>query len=322
MNRQSIERAASRISPYVTRTPLVGSSWLTTSSGAAQVWLKLETQQVTGSFKARGAINALLALKERAPETDVVVAASGGNHGIALAWAGRQLGIRVRAHIPAYAAAAKKVAMRAFDAELVEADDYDTAEQAARDDADKSGVPYISPYNNDDVIAGQGTIALEMLDDAPEIEVFVIAVGGGGLISGCAIVAKDRATPLGVIGAEAEASPVFSTALAVGEITTVRVRPTLADALAGNLEPNSRTFPLVQHLVDGMTVVSEGSIEAAMRGLYQHHRVVSEGSGAVATAALLQGLGLAGRNVGVIVCGKNVDLDKFAGVTGVTPAAE
>jgi threonine dehydratase len=316
MNRESVELAARRIAPYVVRTPLVTSQWLSSATGA-NVWLKLETAQVTGSFKARGAINALLALKARAPEVDLVVCASAGNHGQALAWAGQQLGIRVRAHAPAAAADTKKLAMRQHGAELIEAADYDAAEDAARADAIRLGVPYVSPYNNDDVIAGQGTIALEMLEDAPGIEIFVIAVGGGGLISGCAIVAKDRQQPLGIIGAEAESSPVFTTALAAGEITTVRVLPTLADALAGNLEPGSRTFPLVQHLVDGMALVAEGSIEAAMRGLYMHHELVTEGAGAVATAALLQGLGLAGRNVGVVVCGRNVDLGKFSHATGI-----
>lgn len=320
MNRQSIERAASRIAPYVTRTPLVRSAWLSSTSGA-DVWLKLETAQITGSFKARGAMHALLALKARAPEVTFVVTASAGNHGQALAWAGAQLGIRVRAYAPAAAAETKKAAMRGYGAELIEADSYDAAEDAARADAAGSGVPYVSPYNDDDVIAGQGTIALEMLEDAPEIDTFLIAVGGGGLISGCAIVAKDRKEPLGVIGAEAESSPVFTTALAAGEITTVRVLPTLADALAGNLEPGSRTFPLVRHLVDGIALVAEGSIEAAMRGLHQHHELVTEGSGAVATAALLQGLGLAGRHVGVVVCGRNIDLEKFARVTGARAPA-
>jgi threonine dehydratase len=320
MNRESIEHAAHRIAPHVTRTPLVASPWLSSASGAS-VWLKLETAQVTGSFKARGAMHALLALKARAPAVDLVVTASAGNHGQALAWAGRQLGIRVRAHAPAAAADTKKHAMRGHGADLIEAESYDAAEDAARDDAARSGAPYISPYNNEDVIAGQGTIALEMLDDAPEIDTFVIAVGGGGLISGCAIVAKDRAQPLGVIGAEAESSPVFTTALAAGEITTVNVLPTLADALAGNLEPGSRTFALVQHLVDGIALVAEGSIETAMRGLYAHHDLVTEGAGAVATAALLQGLGLAGRHVGVIVCGRNIDLDRFARVTGTSAPA-
>lgn len=315
MNRQAIERAAERIAPYVTRTPTVGSAWLSHASGA-NVWLKLETEQITGSFKARGAMNALLALKERAPEVDLVVAASAGNHGQALAWAGAQLGIRVRAHAPAYAANAKKDAMRTRGAEVIEAHDYDTAEAAARDDAKRSGVPYVSPYNDNDVIAGQGTIALEMLEDEPHIDTFLIAVGGGGLIAGCGVVAKDRRSPLGVIGAEAEASPVFTTALREGAITTVNVLPSLADALTGNLEPGSRTFPLVMHLTDGIVLVAEDSIRAAMRGLHKYHELVTEGAGAVATAALLQGLGLQERNIGIVVCGGNVDREKFDAIVG------
>jgi threonine dehydratase len=315
MNRQSIERAADRLRPFITRTPLVSSGWLSGRSGA-EVWLKLETAQITGSFKARGAMHALLALKDRAPETDLVVTASAGNHGQALAWAGAKLGIRVRAYAPSFAAAKKRLNMRALGAELFETPTYEEAEARASDDAARAGVPYVSPYNDDDVIAGQGTAALEMLEERPGIDTLVIAVGGGGLISGCAIVAKDRATPVGVIGAEAEASPVFTTSLAAGAITTVTVRPTLADALAGNLEAGSRTFPLVRHLVDGMALVSEGSIALAMRGLKQHHDLVTEGAGAVAAAAVLQGLGLNGRTAGVIVCGQNVDADAFARVIG------
>ncbi len=314
MNRQSIERAGERLRLFITRTPLVSSPWLSERSGA-EVWLKLENEQVTGSFKARGAMHALLALKDRSPEVDLVVTASAGNHGRALAWAGQKLGIRVRAYAPVFAAAEKRANIRALGAGLIETPTYEEAEARARDDAQRTGVPYISPYNNDDVIAGQGTIALEMCEDEPGLDTFVIAVGGGGLISGCAIVAKDRATPIGVLGAEIEHSPVFTTSLAAGAITVVDVRPTLADALAGNLEAGSRTFPLVQHLVDGMALVAEGSIEAAMRGLKQHHGQVTEGAGAVATAAVLQGLGLQGRRVGVIVCGKNVDADAFARIT-------
>jgi len=319
MNRQSIERAAGRLLPHIIRTPLIGSAWLSKVSGA-NVWLKLETAQVTGSFKARGAMHALLALKDRAPETDLVVAASAGNHGQALAWAGSKLGVRVRVYAPAFAAAKKRDSIRARGAAIIETATYEEAEARASDDAARSGVPYISPYNNDDVIAGQGTVALEMCAQEPAIDTFVVAVGGGGLIAGCAIVAKDRVTPLGVLGAEVEASPVFTTSLAAGAITTVTVRPTLADALAGNLEAGSRTFPLVRHLVDGMTLVAEESIEAAMRGLRRHHDLVTEGAGAVATAAILQGLGLAGRNVGVIICGQNVDADAFARITGAAAA--
>jgi len=260
-------------------------------------------------------MHALLALKDRAPGADLVVAASAGNHGQALAWAGAKLGIRVRIYAPSFAAAKKRANIRALGADIIETPTYEEAEARATEDAARAGVPYISPYNNDDVIAGQGTAALEMCEDNPSIDTFVIAVGGGGLIAGCAIVAKDRATPIGVIGAEVEASPVFTTSLAAGAITTVTVRPTLADALAGNLEAGSRTFPMVQHLVDGMALVAEESIAMAMRGLHQHHGLVTEGAGAVATAAVLQGLGLNGRTVGIIVCGQNVDPDAFDRIT-------
>jgi threonine dehydratase len=276
--------------------------------------LKLETAQVTGSFKARGAMHALLALRARAPEVTRVVAASAGNHGQALAWAGETLGIAVRTYAPAYAADKKKAQMRARGVDVIETATYDEAEARAIDDAKTNGVPYISPYNNDDVIAGQGTAALEFLDECPAIDTLVIAVGGGGLISGSAIVAKDRRSPVGVIGAEAEASPVFTASLAAGAITMIDVKPTLADALAGNMEPEARTFPLVQHLVDGVVVVAEDSIAAAMRGLHAHHGLVTEGAGAVATGAVLQGLGLDGRTVGVIVCGQNVDPSAFAAI--------
>jgi threonine dehydratase len=315
MNRQSVERAAERLRSHLTPTPLVPSPWLASATGAS-VQLKLETTQPTGSFKVRGALNALLALKERAPETDLVVTASAGNHGQALAWAAATLGLRVRAYAPAYAAAKKRDRMRAMGADITERPSYDEAEADAIADAQRTGAPYVSPYNDADVIAGQGTIALEMCEQDPAIDTFVVAVGGGGLISGCGIVAKDRKDPLAVLGAEAEASPVFTTSLARGEITVVDVRPTLADALAGNLEPGSRTFPLVSHLVDGLALVAESSIEAAMRGLYRHHGLVTEGAGAIATAAALQGLGLHGRHAGIIVCGGNVDDDGFDRIVG------
>jgi hypothetical protein len=236
MNRQSIELAAQRISPFVTRTPLVASPWLSGASGAT-VWLKLETAQVTGSFKARGAMNALLAMKERSPEVDLVVCASAGNHGQALAWAGGQLGIRVRAHVPAAAADTKKHAMRTYGAALIEADDYDAAEEAGRADAVHLGVPYVSPYNNDDVIAGQGTIALEMLTSNR----------GSRLVTPSAADSSAAARWSRKIGngrRHHARRPSFGIHHGLGdrEITTVRVRPTLADALAGSSSPAAGRF--------------------------------------------------------------------------------
>jgi threonine dehydratase len=307
LERRDVEAAARRIAPFVRRTPLIPSPWLSRAA-AADVSIKLESMQATGSFKARGAMHALLALREREPGAGAVVTASAGNHGLALAWAARHLGFTVRVHLPSTAPQAKRDGLAALGAELIDAPTYDEAEARAREDARTSGLAYVSPYNDPDVIAGAGTVALEMLDDRPDLDVIVAPLGGGGLLAGTAIVAGAQSSPTATIGAEVEASPVFTTALANGRITEVAVRPTLADGLAGNLEPHSATFALVERLVDRVVLVNEASLAAAMRGLVMHERLIAEGAGATAVAAVLEGgLGLAGRRVGVIVSGRNVD---------------
>ena len=291
----------------VCRSPMLKSAWLSAHANA-DVWLKLESVQPGGSFKIRGALNALMVLHAEHPDVTTVVTASAGNHGTAMAIAARELGIRLRVHLPVTAPEAKRLTLLAQGAELIEAPDYDAAETAARADADAGGAPYISPYNHPDVIAGAGTVALEMLEDEPSLSAIIVPLGGGGLLAGAALVARGRTRPVRVIGAEAEASPVFTTALAAGGITTVAVSATLADGLAGNLEPGSRTFALVRDLVDAVALVAESSIETAMRNLVYRERLVAEGAGATAVAALLQGgLDLGDGPIGVMVTGRNVD---------------
>ncbi len=299
-----VEAAARRL--RVCRTPLLRSVWLSERC-RADVWLKLESVQPGGSFKIRGAFNALQQLKASRPDVTTVVTASAGNHGVAMSLAARELGLGLRVHVPASAPDAKKRALQANGATLIEAADYDAAEQAARDEA-AAGATFISPYNHPDVIAGAGTVALEMLEEQPGLQALVVPLGGGGLLAGAALVAKSHTRRIAVIGAEAEASPVFTTALAAGAITPVEVHPTLADGLAGNLEPGSRTFDLVRDLVDMVALVAESSIETAMRQLVWRERLVAEGAGATGVAALLQGgLQLEGARVGVMVTGRNVD---------------
>lgn len=305
--RRDIEAAARRIAPFVRRTPFMASPWLCRAA-AADVSIKLESMQVTGSFKARGAMHALLALREREPGAGAVVTASAGNHGLALAWAARHLGFTVRVHLPRTAPQAKRDGLSALGADLILAPTYDEAEARAREDARSSGLTYVSPYNDPDVMAGAGTVALEMLDERPDLDVILAPLGGGGLLAGTAIVASAQVSPTATIGAEVAASPVFTTALANGRITEVTVHPTLADGLAGNLEPRSATFALVERLVDRVVLVTEASLAEAMRGLVKHERLIAEGAGATAVAAILDGgLGLAGRRIGVIVSGRNVD---------------
>lgn len=305
---EEVRTAAQQIAPFVWHTPLVRSGWLSDVTGG-QVWLKLEMIQTTGSFKLRGAVNALALLKAREPDA-CVVTASAGNHGIAIAWAAARLHLQARVHLPATAPAAKRQALARLGATIVEAATYDDAEIRARDDAARSGFTYVSPYNHPDVIAGAATVALEMLNDQPDLDTLVVPLGGGGLLSGTAIVARAFPRAVLIVGAEADASPVFTSALAAGHIVTVDVRPTLADGLAGNMEPDSRTFEIVRDRVDDVTRVRESFIEEAMRGLIKQERFIVEGAAATAVGALLQrDRDLAGRRVGVILSGRNVDVD-------------
>src|SRR5262249_45104655 len=155
-----------------------------------------------------------------------------------------------RVFVPAYAPSVKKHSLQSLGAELIEAPNYDEAENMARAEAKRTGLTWVSPYNDLDVMAGAGTIALEMFSDCDGLDAIVVPLGGGGLLAGTGVVAQAQGRRIDVIGAEAEASPVFTTSLAAGHIETVNVKPTLADGLAGNLEPGSRTFALVANLAD------------------------------------------------------------------------
>jgi len=300
-----VEAAAGRIGSLAWRTPMVSSPTLSAITRSS-VWLKLEVVQRTGSFKMRGAANALVRLREDGFD-GTVVTASAGNHGLALATAAHDLGVRVRVHLPATAPATKKQALGGLGAEAIEAADYDEAERRAHEDGARRGCYYLSPYNDADVIAGAATAALEMFDQNPNLDALVVPVGGGGLLAGTAVVARVRGrSGVLIVGSEAAASPVYSSALAAGRPVTVDVKETLADGLAGNMDADNQAFPIIRDLVDRVVKVDEGTIGRAMRDLILKERLVAEGAAATAIAALEQ-LDLTGRNVGVILSGRNVD---------------
>jgi threonine dehydratase len=309
-----IVAALDRLPPLAWRTPFVPSAWLSELVGG-DVRLKLEIVQQTGSFKIRGAANAIALLKTRHPGVTRIITASAGNHGQAVALAGRRADLPVRVFVPASAPAAKRDALLRLGAEVMLTETYEAAEAAAHADVRAGNGVYVSPYNDPDVVAGAGTAALEMFEAAPHLDTIIAAVGGGGLLSGTGIVARAAEHSVQVIGVEAEASPVFTSAFAANSIVTVNVRPTLADGLAGNLEPGSRTFEWARAVTDQMVAVGESAIAEAMRGLVHHDRLVVEGAGAVGVAALLSpglGLDLMGRTVGIILSGRNVDADVLA----------
>jgi threonine dehydratase len=307
MKASAVHLAAHRLSDSgLVRTPLVHSPWLSSISGG-DVWLKLENQQLEGSFKTRGALHALM--QAGVPRA---VTASAGNHGRAMSFAARQLGIPLTVFAPRTAPRAKLDPIRANGATLELRDTYDEAEREGIAFARAQQIPYISPYNHPDVIAGAGTTGLEVLEELPDVEMLIVPVGGGGLISGISLAASAHPTMPIVQGVEAAASPVFTTALQAGRLVEVDVRPTLADGLAGNAEPGSITFDIVRDFRVGVVAVTEDAIAEAMRGLLQHHQQRVEGAGAVGVAALLSGaVETAGMQAAVIVSGGNVDPEKL-----------
>jgi threonine dehydratase len=308
-----VYQARRRIGGRVLQTPLRPSTWLSSLAGA-HVRLKIESANLTGSFKIRGALNAALRLSDGVDgDPPVVVTASAGNHGRALAMAAEQLGLTCVVFTPASAPDAKKTAIRGHGAVLHgDCADYDAAEAQARAFAEREGAVFVSPYNDPDVIAGAGTIGLEIVEALPRVEVVVIPIGGGGLASGVGLALKAVLPTVTVVGVEVEESSPFTVSLEAGRIMEITPQPSLADGLVGNLEKGSITFPLVQQVVDRVVTVSEADLGRAMKGLAAEERLIVEGAGAASVAAIMAGkVPASGRHVVAIVTGANVDLPKW-----------
>ena len=297
--------AAGRISPHVRHTPAEYSHALSEVSGA-EVYLKLENLQATGSFKLRGATNALLSLGAGATG---VVAASSGNHGMAVAHAARVAGLYPLIFVPDGAAASKVEAIEALGAEIrrVEGDPV-LAETTARTHADETGLPYLSPYNDPRVVAGQGTIGVELASDLDRVEVLFASMGGGGLISGAGGYLKG-ARGTRVVACSPLNSAVMHESLRAGQVLDLPSLPTLSDGTAGGVEPGAITFDLCREIVDDSLTVSEDEIRVAMRMIIGRHHTLIEGSAAVAVAAFLQTADRwAGKQVAIVLCGANVGI--------------
>ena len=299
-------RAAARIAGRVRRTPLQRSAAFSERLGA-DIWFKLENQQTTGSFKLRGATNRLLTLTEEQRAMGCV-AASSGNHGAAVACAMQQLGIAGLIFVPEGTSPAKVDKIRHYggQVEFFGTDGLDT-EQHARDYALRQGMFYLSPYNDDEVVAGQGSIAVEILEQLPDVEVVFVAVGGGGLVGGVGSVLKDHDPGIRIIGCQPLASPVMSRSVAAGRILDLPSEPTLSDGTAGGIEQDAVTFPLNQLVVDDWVEVDEEQIADAMRLYMRSEDDVIEGAAGVAIAGMLARADeIVGKRVVVLVCGGNI----------------
>jgi len=307
-------RARQRIAPYVRRTPLVQSLWLSDAADA-RVSLKLESLQASNSFKLRGAFNAVVARLERpegAPRR--LVTASAGNHGRALAAAAETFHLPLVVFTPADAPQSKLGAIRRHGADLrAVGRDYDDAERMAKAFARETGAEFISPYNDRDVVAGAATIALELFEDAPDLDTLVVPIGGGGLIGGVAQTARAIRPDVDVVGVEVEASCAFQTSVRAGRLVEIVPAETLADGLGGNPDPETITFDLIRRFVDRIVTVSEADLAAAVAGLVEHEHLVAEGAGAAATAAIAgRRIDVRGRQVAAIVTGGNIDRGRLA----------
>ena len=313
-----MSEAAAIVRKHLAATPVVAAP-----AFGSDTWLKLETLQPTGSFKVRGALVSVTRALARDPRAEIVTA-SAGNHGLGIAFAADRLGATATIVVPANASEAKQRAIERFAVTLVRhGTSYDEAEAHALTLAE-SGAVFVSPYNDPDVIAGQGTIASELVEQVPDLATIITPIGGGGLASGLGLAASVadgvRGRTVRVVGVEAAQSPAFRTALDAGRPVPITPGPTLADGLAGNFEPGSVTFDLVRRTVADVVTVSEEEIATAMRFLAREHGIIAEGSAAVGVAALLTrrvapvlGATAAGATV-VIITGRNIAASTLTGV--------
>jgi threonine dehydratase len=306
-----VEAAARRLAGVAHRTPVLTSRTLDERVGA-EVFLKAEPLQRSGAFKFRGAYNRLAQLDD-AQRSAGVVAFSSGNHAGAVALAASLLGIPATILMPEDAPAAKLAATRGYGAEVVLFDRYTHDREAlGRALETERGLTLVPPFDDERIMAGQGTAALELVEDAPELDLLVAPVGGGGLISGCAIVAKAQPKPMRVVGVEPEAGDDVRRSLAAGERIAIDVPVTIADGQQ-TTSPGALTFEVMRNTVDEVVLVSDDELLDAMRFCFDRLKLVTEPSGVCGIAALLAGRidDIAGQRVGVIVSGGNVGLDRF-----------
>ena len=311
INYADIQGAAARLAGTAHRTPVATSRNANQRTGA-ELFFKCENLQRMGAFKFRGAYNALSQFTPEQRRAGVV-AFSSGNHAQAIALSGRLLGIPATIVMPNDAPLMKVDATRGYGAEVQLYNRYkEDREAIGRQLADERGMTLIPPFDHPHVMAGQGTAALELIEDAGPLDVLLVCVGGGGLISGCAVAAKHALPQCRVIGVEPEAGNDVQQSLRRGEIVHIDVPQTIADG-AQTQAPGRFTFPVIRALVDDVLTVTDRQLVSTMRFFAERMKMVVEPTGCLAAAAVLEGmLDVRGQRVGIIISGGNVDVDRYA----------
>jgi threonine dehydratase len=315
-----VNAARLRLRDIALRTPLERSVELEAETGAAEVWLKREELQPTGAFKTRGAHNRVGILAEGRPETALVTASS-GNHGIAVATAAMRHDMRLTVLVGRSVSPAKLERLRALETRRITVElfgnDTDDAEAEARRRDDAGHAVYVAPYNDPDVIAGQATVGVEILEEWPDVDTIVVPIGGGGLIAGIGLWAKAVKPGIRLIGVQPAASPPMYAYFETGGTEPMPIGPTKADGVAGNIERSSITWKLCRTLVDEVVVVEEDAIEAAMRWAIEVPHTLLEGSAVLGIAALRAGLvDVPERRVAIVTTGRNIAPDTVRSVLG------
>lgn len=301
---KSVLLAAGRISPFVKRTRIVRSDGLSRLMNG-DVRLKLENEQITGSFKLRGAMNVVGSL-DSGTRSRGVVASSAGNHGLGVAYAAKHFGVRATIFIPSNAPRVKRDGIIALGAAVDETQPhYDAAMDAAKAFAAKQGSTYINPCLGDDLLAGQGTVALEILAESPGLRTLVVSVGGGGLLGGCASLLREIAPSVRIVWVQSENTAAMSRSMAAGKIVEIDNLPTLADGLAGQIDDDGLSIGRAG--LDEIRTVTEVELSRGILWLLDQHGMKVEGAGAVGVAAILAGkLKVEGETV-VVISGGNID---------------
>ena len=300
----AVRQAAERIAPHVKRTPLLRSAKLSTLA-RGDVFLKLENQQTTGSFKLRGAINALATLPPE-KRSRGVVASSAGNHGMGVAYAGKALGISAKIYVPRTAPDIKKNGIRQLGAELDDsAPDYDAAMVEAKKYGRETGREFINPCLGDELIAGQGTVALEILEELPGLRALVVNVGGGGLLGGCASLLREEKPLARIYGAQSVNTAAMTKSLSAHRVVEIESVSTLADGLAGQIDDDA--LDIGRHGLDDIVALPEEDIARAIAWFGNEHGARVEGAGACGVAAILSGRLKPETPCAVVVSGGNID---------------
>jgi threonine dehydratase len=309
----SVREAQKRIAPHIRRTRLLRSEGLSRIAGG-DVFLKLENEQITGSFKLRGALNALscLSADKRARG---VVASSAGNHGMGVASAGKTLGIKAKIYVPRTAPEVKKAGIRSLGAELDDSQpDYDAAMDAAKAFGKQTGRDFINPCLGDDLLAGQGTVALEILDELPALRSLVVNVGGGGLLGGCASLLRRERPDVRIYGAQSVNTAAMSKSLKAKRVVPIESVPTLADGLAGLIDEDA--YDIGKHALDDIVTLTEEEIAESIAWFAREHNARVEGAGACAAGAILLKKLRPETPCAVVVSGGNIDEGRWSRIVG------